>query len=63
MATEDYATAKKIKNVEGELKSLGTQLAQLVNTNNCSSSLRDIMGNLSYFAVICFSFANELLSY
>eukprot|EP00596_Hydrurales_sp_CCMP1899_P007588 CAMPEP_0119054078 /NCGR_PEP_ID=MMETSP1177-20130426/74837_1 /TAXON_ID=2985 /ORGANISM="Ochromonas sp, Strain CCMP1899" /LENGTH=179 /DNA_ID=CAMNT_0007034207 /DNA_START=554 /DNA_END=1090 /DNA_ORIENTATION=+ len=29
VATEDYATAKKIKVVEGELKSLGTQLAQL----------------------------------
>jgi hypothetical protein len=31
VATEDYATAKKIKVVEGELKSLGTQLAQLVS--------------------------------
>lgn len=30
VATEDYVTAKKIKVVEGELKSLGTQLAQLV---------------------------------
>ena len=30
VATEDYTTAKRIKMVEGELKSLGTQLAQLV---------------------------------
>ena len=29
VATEDYVTAKKIKAVEGELKTLGAQLAQL----------------------------------
>ena len=31
VATEDYATAKKVKAVEGELKNLSAQLAKLVS--------------------------------
>jgi hypothetical protein len=33
VATEDYATAKKVKAVEGELKNLSAQLAKLVSHN------------------------------